>query len=300
MDHGLVSIVLPTYNCAHFLSRAIRSILDQTYSYWELLVIDNHSSDNTMEIVHEFNDQRIKIYKIYNEGVIAKSRNFGVREATGRWVAFLDADDWWYADKLQASVQVLILGHDIVYHDLVRVRVGWNLFKRTYVKTRELSKPVFLDLLSNGNGITNSSVVVCRKILLEVGGLSEDPLLVACEDYECWLRIAKKTEKFVRLRKPYGFYWVGNNNLHLSTNSLNYIGELCRLYFPDTTVFKLNTKPVWLICAVVKALIKEKNYGKALIEIKKIKLSKAGYRDYLKFFILKLLVYKGLFWRIKL
>src|SRR3989338_2810117 len=99
----IVSIVIPTYNRACDLERALKSVLAQTYSNWEALVVDNHSSDNTDDVVKSLNDSRLKLFKIHNDGVIAASRNAGVKHATGEYIAFLDSDDWWMPQKLEES-----------------------------------------------------------------------------------------------------------------------------------------------------------------------------------------------------
>ena len=102
----LVSVIIPTYNHANFLSKTLKSVINQTYSNWEAIVIDNHSKDNTDEVVAKFKDSRIILYKIKNNGIIAKSRNLGIEHANGKWIAFLDADDWWYPDKLKTCLNL--------------------------------------------------------------------------------------------------------------------------------------------------------------------------------------------------
>ena len=266
LDDGLVSIILPSYNCAHFITRAIQSVIDQTYVNWELFVIDNYSTDNTLDVVCNFNDPRIMFLQIHNEGIIAKSRNLGITAAKGRWVAFLDADDWWTSDKLIMSVQALLDGYDFVYHDLIRKGPGKNFFNGRVVRTRQLYSPCFFDLLSKGNGIANSSVVVCRFLLNEIGGLSENSALVAAEDYDCWLRIAQKTEKFLRLSTAYGFYWIGKNNTHNKINVHCYLNEIQNLYFHDYAKYN-NCKPLWFFESRAKAFIKKGDYRNAFLEI---------------------------------
>ena len=81
-------------------------MLDQSYPHWEAFVVDNHSDDNTDEIVNASSDPRIRLLKIHNHGVIAASRNFGIREAQGNWLAFLDSDDYWYPAKLERLMGV--------------------------------------------------------------------------------------------------------------------------------------------------------------------------------------------------
>lgn len=208
-----ISVIIPTYNRAGDLKRALKSIQAQTFTSWEALIIDNHSVDSTDEIVSDFNDPRIKLFKIHNNGVIAASRNMGIREASGQYIAFLDSDDWWKPEKLKLSLDALNSGADIVYHDLFLVtKSGQRLFFKK-AATRGLTRPVFDNLLTSGNCINNSSVVVKKDLLTSIGGISEDYDLIAAEDYDCWLRIAKLTDKFTRIPKSLGYYWAGGGNI---------------------------------------------------------------------------------------
>ena len=150
----LVSIVIPTYNRAFCIERAISSIINLTLTDWELIVVDNNSTDNTDEVVNNFLDDRISIAKIDNNGIVAKSRNLGIKLASGTYVAFLDSDDWWLPNKLEISLHRLELGSDLVYHDLYKIsKLPVKVKKYRRVTSRELSCPVFIDLLSNGNAI---------------------------------------------------------------------------------------------------------------------------------------------------
>jgi len=114
----LISVVIPTYNRADDLKKAIESVINQTYADWELLVIDNHSTDHTREIIDNINDKRIRLFEIDNQGVIAASRNLGINNSKGKYVAFLDSDDIWTEDKLEKSMFWLNQGYDVVYHDM--------------------------------------------------------------------------------------------------------------------------------------------------------------------------------------
>ena len=102
----LVSVIIPTYNQAHYLVRALQSVLDQTYINWEAIVIDNYSTDNTDEVMADFADPSVTYLKIHNNGVIAASRNEGIRAAKGEWVAFLDSDDWWEKNYISSRANL--------------------------------------------------------------------------------------------------------------------------------------------------------------------------------------------------
>jgi len=209
----LVSIVIPTYNRERDIARALKSVLAQTYPKWEALIVDNHSIDNTGDVVRSFNDTRIKLFKIHNDGVVAASRNEGIRQATGEYIAFLDSDDWWLPRKLEVSLQYLKQGADVVYHDLfVATKTRQKIFFKI-ARTRDLRSPPFDDLIANGNGLNNSSVVVRKDLLHAINGLSEDRNLIAAEDYDAWLRIARLGGTFKRIRKTLGYYWKGGGNL---------------------------------------------------------------------------------------
>lgn len=102
---GLVSIIMPSYNTAKFISGSIESVLAQTYSDWELIIVDDCSTDNTDEVVKPFlSDSRIKYIKNEKNSGAAVSRNRALREANGKWIAFLDSDDLWIPDKLQKQI----------------------------------------------------------------------------------------------------------------------------------------------------------------------------------------------------
>jgi len=209
----LVSVIIPTYNRAPDLDRALKSLLAQTYRFWEAIVIDNHSTDDTDSLIASINDPRIKLFKVHNEGVIALSRNVGIKQSKGEYVAFLDSDDWWVPGKLEEVINRFIVGADVVYHDLSLATKSSQkiLIKRT--NTRTLKSPVFNDLIMHGNALATSSAVVRRSLLEKVGGFSEERQLIAAEDYDAWLRIASVSESFVRIPKVLGFYWLGGGNL---------------------------------------------------------------------------------------
>ena len=103
------SVIIPNYNNEMFLHRCIGSVVKQSFKNWELLLIDNNSEDNSKKVINAFGDNRIKIFDINNKGVIAKSRNLGIKLSKSEWLCFLDSDDWWETNKLQ------IIYNNIVY-----------------------------------------------------------------------------------------------------------------------------------------------------------------------------------------
>ena len=226
----LISIVIPTYNRADDLRRALLSVKAQTYHNWEVLVVDNHSTDETDEVVKNFNDAKIHVHKIHNNGLISASRNKGITCAKGEYIAFLDSDDWWKPTKLAVSIKYLQAGADIVYHDLFVVKkVQQKVFKKK-VLTRNLFAPVLIDLLSNGNSLNNSSVIV-RKTVFDKGRLlPEEPELNSICDFHGWLKLAEQTDKFVRVPETLGYYWLGGGNTTSAQRTLLSIEKLEVVY----------------------------------------------------------------------
>lgn len=108
MIDGLVSIIMPSWNTAKFIGESIQSVLNQTYTDWELLIVDDHSTDDTDEVVKPFlTDERIKYFKNENNSGAALTRNIAMREAQGEWIAFLDSDDLWMSDKLEKQIEFM-------------------------------------------------------------------------------------------------------------------------------------------------------------------------------------------------
>ena len=103
----LVSIIMPSYNSAAFIKKTIQSVINQTYENWELIIVDDCSTDNTELVITEINDPRIKFFKNEKNSGAAVSRNKAIREASGKWIAFLDSDDLWLPQKLDKQISFM-------------------------------------------------------------------------------------------------------------------------------------------------------------------------------------------------
>jgi len=106
-DEGLVSIIMPSYNTAPYIKETIQSVLNQTYTNWELIIVDDCSTDNTKEIIEEINDERIRYFENEVNSGAAVSRNKALRETKGQWIAFLDSDDLWLPNKLAKQIEFM-------------------------------------------------------------------------------------------------------------------------------------------------------------------------------------------------
>ncbi|MBF0554870.1 MAG: glycosyltransferase [Nitrospirae bacterium] len=214
-EHGapLVSIIMPTYNYAGLIGESINSVLAQTYRNWELIVIDNYSSDNTEEIVRGFGCAQIRYIKFKNNGIIAASRNVGLREARGDYIAFLDSDDLWLADKLQKQVSYLNAHKDVfmVYSKAAAMENGVLTYTKGRAPGRRIGlahRGIFIDLFLSFNYIS------CLTVMFRNGkGLqfNEDKGLITVEDFDLWLAIAVEHE-IGYIDEPLAFYRIHGKN----------------------------------------------------------------------------------------
>jgi len=248
-----ISVIIPTYNRARDLERALASVLVQTFSDLEVLVIDNHSTDDTASVIARLADPRVSLHSIDNQGIVAKSRNLGIHLARGEFVAFLDSDDWWAPGKLRASLTGLEGGADVVFHHLYLVRRPRQKVYLRKVRARSLRSPVFHDLLINGVALPQSSVVMRRSLLLEIGGMPEDREFVAMEDYVCWLRAARRTERFLRIRGTFGYYWACGGNLSSDARTIAILDRVLSEYSGQLTACGLTSMPAWIAYAYARA-----------------------------------------------
>lgn len=203
------SVIIPTYNRGNILGRCVDSILNQTYNNFEIIIVDNSSTDNTDVLLRNYNDERIIILKIHNDGIIAKSRNLGVKNASGDYICFLDSDDWWCENKLSEVNEIINKTNaDFIYHKLAVV--DKNGTKK--VMGNEILNTPFSFLIKYGNCISTSSVTIKKNILLNVGLMSEDLDLAGVEDADCWFKVARIADvKFYFIAKSLGYYWLDNN-----------------------------------------------------------------------------------------
>ena len=189
----LVSAIVPTYNYGHFLDRAVDSVLRQTHHPTELIVVDDGSTDNTAEVLGRYGD-RIKVITLGRSGLSA-ARNAGVRAASGEFVAFLDSDDWWHAEKIARQVAWFGRHPESGVVGCGRVHVDPDLKElETLVfssggddRIKNLRQVALRRLWVGGSG---SGAMVPRRVLGEIGLFDES--LSAAEDWDLWLRIAAR------------------------------------------------------------------------------------------------------------
>lgn len=265
-DTPLISIVIPTYNRADLIPKAIQSVLNQTYQNWELIIVDNFSEDGTKKVVDSFRDSRISMLFIPRTGSVAASRNIGVHHSKGEWIAFLDSDDWWFPEKLSSVREAIQSDADLIYHDLQIASEPDDAKFHRKTKSRKLKDPIFLDLLLNGNDIALSSVTVRKSIFMQVNGMNESPAFYAIEDYETWLRIAQITKLFVHIPKALGAYRVHDGNIG-KINSFQYLSDALKGYLNDLDKKQLRRYQSLYIYQIARSNYNDKNFKETTADL---------------------------------
>ncbi len=181
----MVSVVVPVYNRKEMLLRAVGSVFEQTYREWELIVVDDGSTDGTRQLMRGLDGGRVRCLFQPHSGVSC-ARNLGVKAAQYPWIAFLDSDDYWLPGKLQAQLEALqeYPQYEIVHTDEIWIRRGRRVNPRKI--HRKYGGWIYQHCLPRCI-VSPSSVLLHRSVLEDRGGFDES--LPVCEDYELWLRL---------------------------------------------------------------------------------------------------------------
>ena len=193
MNRPYISIIIPTYNRAHLINRAIESVLNQTYGKFELLVVDDCSNDDTESVVSSFDDFRIRYIKCDKNGGAAAARNRGIKEAKYDWIAFLDSDDVWRTDKLEKQVTAMDGVAGLVYCTFLRHPSDGT--EDTLMPSSDRSvdrrQGIMFGELLLGNFIGMPTIMVHKSVFNDAGLFDEN--LRCYEDYDFLLRASQYT-----------------------------------------------------------------------------------------------------------
>jgi len=202
-DFNLVSIITPSYNSAKFISRTIKSVQNQTYSNWEMIIIDDFSSDNSCEIIEQFiiDDDRIHLIKLDTNKGAAIARNEGIRLARGKYIAFLDSDDLWYIDKLRIQIDEMELNKlNFTFTDYYLT----NEQNNSLIPFNSLLTEVFYDDIIKFNYIACSTVVFNQEAL----GKNFMPNIRNRQDWGLWINLIRLNKTAINIRKYLMYYMV--------------------------------------------------------------------------------------------
>jgi teichuronic acid biosynthesis glycosyltransferase TuaG len=204
----LISIITPSYNSSKFIPDTLNSVLAQTYQNWEMIIVDDVSNDNSIEVIEEYlkKDSRIKLVQLKNNSGAAVARNTAINAAEGRFIAFLDSDDLWMPTKLEKQLNFMIKNnYDFTYthYDLIdeeNIKYG-----KTFKAQKEVSYHDLLKTCSIG----------CLTVIYDTKKIGKVymPLIRRRQDYGLWLKILKTTPKAYCLEESLAVYRRRQNSI---------------------------------------------------------------------------------------
>lgn len=216
-----VSIIMPSFNSSSYISDAIRSVQNQTFKNWELIIVDDCSSDNTFEKVNLFlTDSRIKFHRLDKNSGAAVARNYAIRKALGRFIAFLDSDDIWLPYKLERQIGFMLKNSIYFsYSSYYKIDDDGNIFREVLVP----SKVSYSQLLK-------TNVIGCLTAVYDTDffGKVEMPLIRKRQDFGLWLKLLKSVEQAVAVEESLSLYRVRLSSI--SNNKLDAAKYTWRLY----------------------------------------------------------------------
>lgn len=192
VEQPMISVILPTFNRAYILPKAIESVLAQTYAHWELIIVDDGSTDTTHAAVMKFSDPRIRYVKHPENKGLAASRNTGIRESCGTYIANLDSDDVWLPQKLEKELAVFKKTPPLVY-------VVYSEYERTLGDGRVAHLP---EVARERNGDLRSTLLAVNLISMQMALVKKelfekvgyfDERIPALQDWEFWIRASQYT-----------------------------------------------------------------------------------------------------------
>ncbi|MFW6271393.1 MAG: glycosyltransferase family 2 protein [Bacillota bacterium] len=222
MNKYLISIITPIYNSKEFISETIESVLSQSYNNWEIIIVDDCSTDNGVNIVKKYqkNNDRIKLIELEKNSGAAIARNTAIKNANGRYIAFLDSDDLWHPDKLKKQIQFM------QKNDYAFTYTNYQKMTESGELTNEIVKsPSKLDY----EKALHTNYIGCLTAIYDTKKLGKlyMPEIRKRQDYGLWLKILKQVDGY-GLDENLAYYRVRNNSV--SSNKLNLIKYNWKLY----------------------------------------------------------------------
>lgn len=211
----LVSIITPTFNSEKFISETIESVQNQTYQNWEMIIVDDGSSDNTIEIVRNAakSDTRIQFYPQKQNGGPAKARNIGIDKAGGKYMTFLDADDIWFPQFIEKSIQTITeTSVHFVFSSYKRSNEQLEFVYSDFIVPQKVT---YTDILK-----TNSISCLTAFIDVEVLGKKTMPEIFKRQDMGLWLKYLKEIPFAYGIKETQAIYRIRENSLSRNKSKL--------------------------------------------------------------------------------
>ncbi|HZW68470.1 MAG TPA: glycosyltransferase family 2 protein [Pseudogracilibacillus sp.] len=231
-EEPLVSVITPAYNAARFIGEAIESVLQQSYENWEMIIVDDCSTDNTVEIVQAYieKDDRIKLYQLEQNSGSGVARNRAMDEAQGRFIAFLDSDDLWMAEKLTKQIQFM-LDNSVAFSFTKYVRMQED----GTVTNGITAAPATVEY----DDLMKHCVIGCLTVVLDRSRIGEQRMLEirTRQDYAFWLSLTRQGFLPYGLPEVLAKYRLVENSI--SSNKVKAARQNWRLYY------EIEAQPLW-------------------------------------------------------
>lgn len=279
MKSPFFSVIIPTFNRANKLPKSLNSVINQTFADFEVIIIDNGSTDNTeKKILDEFDDSRIRYFWQEGSGSPANPRNQGIIKSRGVWISFLDSDDKWYPEKLESVYDKIQVSSnaDVICHDERMVNTTYQ--KTKHISHSRKSNDMYKSMLLDGNFLSPSATSI-RKSFLSKNELffNESSDFAIVEDYDLWLHLAKNGAVITFIKRTLSDYVVDGGNMISDLH--RYINNLGNLYKHHAYYVQEFEPKIDRLYDVLKAKIlylklqqdlERKNYFKVFIQFIKI------------------------------
>lgn len=201
-NQPLVSIITPNYNTEEYLAETIESVISQSYNNWELIIVDDHSTDSSVEIIKSFSDKHENIIYLQtksNSGGPATPRNIGLDYANGEYVAFLDSDDTWFPKKLEFHINFMQREHSN-FSSTFRNTFSHSSESKSEIKESKYLKVYDYSELLKKNLVDTSAVIIKKETIGDIR-FDTSKELIAIEDYDFWLQILKNKNEHILISK---------------------------------------------------------------------------------------------------
>lgn len=237
-----VSLIIPTYNCENYIAQSLESVFAKTYRRFEIIVVDDASTDSTLEIVHSFNDPRLKVIANQHNCGVSSVRNCEIKQAQGNWIALLDSDDWYAPERLEHLLKIAVgQNADLVADDLFLIRdceqYPWSTLlqenqpRRDAVELVDAVRFVTTDRPSPINALRNWSFgytkpLMRREFLLK-HNIEYDESIKVGEDFVLYLECLQSKGSFLLVPRP---YYYRTREVSLSTRKpTEYLAQSCEI-----------------------------------------------------------------------
>ena len=215
MKDNLFSVIITTHNSKNYVDKTIKSVINQNFNDYEIILVDDCSKDGTVELVKKNYKNKIKIFSTKkNFGGPAKSRNIGINKSKGDWISFLDGDDYWFQNRLSHFSKLILSNPECEVFCSNEITVNKIYKSKKIINHGPYTPNFFEDLLLRGNRLSPSATIIKKKFITKNDILFDiSKKMIGVEDYDFWLNLSKNHAKFFFTSRILNTYVIHNENI---------------------------------------------------------------------------------------